>query len=375
LSTAAARSCSSGLGVTDADAFAEHAVRAYQAMQWRFSDHDGGYRQRGRWHSPGAAEHLWPVARACVATLDLIGAGPFIGFDTDAAIAQRLATLSRYWAPPAYSSDPIGTNLGGDLYYDDNAWVALALIQLERMRPGSGPGLERVAELFDFAVAGWDERTTVAKPGGVFWVQQGRGTGNRNHDRNTVSTAPNAQVGLHLAELTGASSDAPEQVQAERMIAWVESALGSGNGLFWDKIRGDGSIDKALWSYNQGSMIGAHVLLHRRHGPRSEHLARAEGIAAVALRHYEHRYLDHSPAFNAIFFRNLFQLHAASSDVVLRGRILGDARAYAERLWNERRDGDDLFPFGKRATLLDQSAAVQLFALLAWDSDEYVQLA
>jgi hypothetical protein len=362
--------------VTDAGAYAERALRAYQAMQWRFSDHDGGYRQRGGWHWPGAAEHLWPVARAFVATLDLIGAGPLIGFDADSAIAQRLATLARYWAPPAYSSDPIGTHLGGDLYYDDNAWVGLALTQLERMRPGSGPGLPRIAELFAFAAAGWDKRAAVPEPGGVFWVQQGRGIGTRNRDRNTVSTAPNAQLGVHLAELTGAAPDAPEQLEAERMIAWVESSLAAGNGLFWDKVRGDGTIDKALWSYNQGSMIGAHVLLHRRHGSRSDHLARAEAIAAVALRHYEHRYVDQPPAFNAIFFRNLFQLHAATTDVMLRGQILGEARAYSERLWNERRDEDDLFPFqGRRATVLDQSAAVQLFALLAWDPAEYELLA
>jgi len=33
--------------------------------------------------------------------------------------------------------------------------------------------------------------------------QQGVGVGRSNHDRNTVSNAPNAQLGLHLAELTG----------------------------------------------------------------------------------------------------------------------------------------------------------------------------
>ncbi len=363
--------------MTDADANAQRALRAYQAMQWRFCDADGAYRQRGRWHWPGAPEHLWPVARAFVATLDLAGAGPMVGFDPDLAIAQRLATLARYWAHPAYSSDPIGTHLGGDLYYDDNAWVGLGLIQLQRMRPGIGPGLARAAELFSFALAGWDVRSDVPAPGGVFWVQQDRGIGTHNHDRNTVSTAPNAQLGLHLAELTDASRDALEVVEAERMIAWVESSLAAGEGaLFWDKVRGDGTIDRALWSYNQGSMIGAHVLAHRRHGARSEHLARAEAIAVRALSHYEDRYLEHPPAFNAIFFRNLFGLHAVTADRGLRAHIRDQARVYAERLWSERRDSEDLFPFrGRAATLLDQSAAVQLFALLAWDPADFSLLA
>lgn len=362
-------------GVTDADGYAERAWRAYRAMQWRFADADGGYRQRGGWHWPGAAEHLWPVARAFVATLDLVGAGPLIGFDSDAAIAQRLATLARYWEPPAYSSDPIGAHLGGDLYYDDNAWVGLGLIQLERMRPGTGPGLPRAAQLFGFALAGWDVRPAVPHPGGVFWVSQDRGLGARNHDRNTVSNAPNAQLGLHLAELTGAADDAQEQVEAERMIAWVQSSLTAENGLYWDKVRGDGTIDKAQWSYNQGSMIGAHVLLHRRSRAHTGHLAQAEAIARRALSHYEHRYLEQPPAFNAIFVRNLFGLHAATADRALRAQILAEARVYAERLWTERRDDQDLFPSRGSATLLDQSAAVQLFALLAWDPADYELLA
>jgi hypothetical protein len=348
-------------------------------MQRGFADRHGIYRQRGRWHWPGAVEHLWPATRAFVATLDLAGVGPMAGFDADAAIAQHLATLARYWEPPAYSSDPIGARFGGDRYYDDNAWVGLALIQLERMCPGTGPGLERAAELFAFAAAGWDTRTDVPSPGGVFWIQQGRGVGTRNHDRNTVSNAPNAQLGLHLAELTGAPADGPEQTEAERMIAWVRSALSAGeagNGLLWDKIRGDGSIDEMLWSYNQGSMVGANLLLHRRGlDPSSEYLDRARTIASKALRHYQGRYLDHPPAFNAIFFRNLLQLYAAIGDDALGDEIIAVAAGYADRLWSERRDLEDRFPFRDTTTLLDQSAAVQLFALLAWDPADYVNLA
>ena len=75
--------------------------------------------------------------------------------DVDAAVAARLKALERYWDPSggsaAYSSDVRGARLGGDRYYDDNAWVGLALVQLERMRPGSGY-LDRADELFRFAV-------------------------------------------------------------------------------------------------------------------------------------------------------------------------------------------------------------------------------
>jgi hypothetical protein len=370
--------------------YAARARRAYAAMQRRFGTSNGLYRRDGRPRLPGATAHLWPFARALVGTLDLSGVPAALvpGFDADAAIAQRLAALERYWDPaggaPAYSSDVLGTRFGGDRYYDDNAWVGLALIQLQRMRPGAA-GLERAAELFRFAVAGWDCRPDVPSPGGVFWVEQGRGMGTRNHDRNTVSNAPNAELGLHLAELTGTTLEAHGSTGAEDMYGWVNATLGAGapagdppTGLFWDKLRGDHTVDRALWSYNQGSMIGANVLLQRRQlvGAHAPYLARAEAIARTALRHYQGSLERQPPAFNAIFFRNLLLLHAATGDTELRTEIHTAMRDYADHVWAQRRDRHDGFHFPNGGvTLLGQSAMVQVLALLAWDPEQYRQLA
>jgi hypothetical protein len=366
------------------------AARAYAAMQSRFRTSQGLYRRDGLMHRPGTAAHLWPFARALVATLDLAGVREDLveRFDADTAIADRLETLERYWDPggdaPAYSSDVVGTRLGGDRYYDDNAWVGLALVQLERMRPGSGH-LDRAGDLFRFAVAGWDRRPDVPSPGGVFWVEQSRGLGARNHDRNTVSNAPNAELGLHLAELTGVSVGAQGLIGAEEMYGWVNATLDASRedaapatGLFWDKLCGEDTLDETLWSYNQGSMVGANVLLDRRAGgAQAGYLARAEAIARKALRHFAGGgYESQPPAFNAIFFRNLLLLHAATGDAGLRTEIVEAMRAYADRAWSERRDRCDRFHFSRSGvTLLDQSAIVQLLALLAWDPGAYRKLA
>jgi hypothetical protein len=394
-------------------------------MQARFHTRGGNYRRDGL-HLPGTAAHLWPFARAMVATLDLAGVEPALieevmgEFDAEAEITERLNALERYYDPgdrseasgwgrlgpgdlsdlgdpgdpgdpgdspgdlPAYSSDVAGTRIGGDRYYDDNAWAGLALVQLERMRPGASR-LDRAAEVFRFAVGGWDRRPDVASPGGVFWVEQGRGIGAKNHDRNTVSNAPNAELGLHLAELTGAPVAAPGSVGAEDMYGWVVATLDAGGtgeeggtGLFWDKIRGeDDTIDRALWSYNQGSMVGAGVLLARRAGEAGRaHLARAEGLARKALRHYAAVGLESQPpSFNAIFFRNLLLLHAATGDRELREEIIAALRGYADWAWRERRDRRDRFRISDQDGLLDQSAMVQVFALLAWDPAHYARLA
>ncbi len=371
------------------EVYAARATRAYAAMQAGFRKPGGLYRRDGRFHLPWTAAHVWPFARAMVATLDLagIGAGLTGDFDADAEISDRLQALERYYEPdgdyPAYDSDPVGTRFGGDRYYDDNAWIGLAFVELERLRPGAGH-LDRAEELFRFAVGGWDRRTEVPFPGGVFWVEQGRGVGKKNHDRNTVSNAPNAELGLHLAELGGVGVQAPGAIGAEDMYEWVLAALDTSRdsdtpatGLFWDKIRADNTIDKMLWSYNQGSMVGLNVLLARRGGDSAPaYLPRAEAIARKALHHYAGDALErHVPSFNAIFFRNLLLLHAATGDAALRSEIVGAMRGYADWAWRERRDGSDRFHMSDQDGLLDQSAMVQVLALLAWEPGDYGKLA
>ncbi len=390
--------------------YAARAARAYAAMQDRFCKPDGTYRRDGLARRPGAPAHLWPFARALVATLDLAGIRPELcsGYDADAAIGQRLDALERYWDPvgdaPAYAADIRSSGSGRDRYYDDNAWVGLGLVQLHRMRPEAGR-LDRAEQLFRFACAGWDRRVDGPSPGGVFWVEQGRATGVRNHDRNTVSNAPNAELGLHLAELgvqlgelghgepAGGHSDgcgaegggSENPVGALQMYEWVNATLDGApagdppaSGLFWDKLRGDGTIDKMLWSYNQGSMIGVNVLLARRHrgaGP-SQYLIVAETIARKALRHLDGDYESQPPAFHAIFFRNLLLLHAATADSELRTGLRQAMRGYADRAWDQCRDQRDRFHFPRGGvTLLGQSAMVQTLALLAWDPSDYDKLA
>jgi hypothetical protein len=423
----------------DHTAWAERARLAYAAMQARFGAPDGGFRRDGGPRLPATRAHLWPFTRALVATLDLAGAtgrptdrtnththahahahahththagphaDPATGRGLDATVGRLLAELERYWdpgvRPPGYASDPPGRwRRHPDLYHDDNAWVGLALVQLERMRSAGlvGAGLPvpgRATQLYELALAGWDDGHEAGRPhpGGIFWARQSHGLGRRNHDRNTVSTAPNAALGLHLAELGAGLAQGP--VGPVQMHAWITAALDQsragdepGTGLFEDKIRGDGSVDATLWSYNQGSMIGLGVLLSRAPATRGDnpasrapatrgddpvYLARAEAIARRTLRHYGEAELDRQPpAFNAILFRNLLQLRAASADGALGAEIDAALRGAAGRLWRTR-DGRDLVVRAPRrpTTLLDQSAAVSLLALCAWDPGRHALLA
>jgi len=387
---------------------AQRAVATYAAMQrWlTVPDGHGLYAET----APPSGDHdaepvppsgnryayLWPYSRALLGTLCLAGVP---GWRDQAAVTDCLRGLAAYWdgsgRAPAYASyimPPLGP--GGDRYADDNAWVALALILHTRL--GLGSALRRAADLFAFGHAGWNTNPRDPRPGGIFWVEQGRGLGRTNHDRGAGATAGTAALGFHLHELTGSAvfdgdGEAiarPRALGARNMLDWVRLHLDSeqaGHGPYWNVVRHDGSIDTNLWSYNQGVVLGACVLQHRLTGS-VEHLEQAERIAVRTLETFG-TFRNHPPSFNAMCFQNLLMLVALTHDAALSGRVLETLHAYANWTWDPATGARDphtnLFAFTddgrpaighQPATLQDQGAMIQLYALLAWDPADYARL-
>ena len=109
-------------------------------------------------------------------------------------------------------------------------------------------------DTFNFVVTGWDTSQTDGCPGGVFWEDVS------GSQRNTTANAANAEVGLELYQLTKDSTDLS---WATRMYQWVDTCLESPDGLYYDHVNPGGSVNTTIWSYNQGTMIGAGVLLYQ----------------------------------------------------------------------------------------------------------------
>jgi hypothetical protein len=320
-----------GYGHSDKDATrARHAYRTMQSIY--FDSGRGDYRMTPR---GAVGSHAWPFSQALAATIEMARVGG--GRSTAGrAVPKRLHKLDgRFRRGVVYRARP-----GGDVYYDDNEWIAQDLLDWDAAR-GSPASRRKAERIFDAVTGAWDVDTHKTCPGGVQWTDAPG-----NDDRNTVSTANGAIVGLRLYLLTRRPA---YLAWSQRMIAWVDGCLRGRDGLYWDHVRGDGAIDRTEWSYNQGSMLDAYRLLYAATGDPAD-LARAEAIADSTLVAFRGSWSTEPPAFAAIFFRRLLAL----AKLDRRTGYVAAAQSYADRLWLTR-----------RRQLFAQAAVVQLYAALA----------
>ena len=340
---------------------AERAATTFDSLQRAYYDGRSGlYRKRRRlgWRP---FEVLWPFANAWASTCSLAavpspGAGsPDPGTRAAELLATRIPALLRYAprgerhadGPVGFGStvhwplwSPISRRLwrAGTVYYDDNEWLALALVHQHHLYAGRDC-LELARRIFAFVVTGWCDVSGWSRPGGIRWADARWSLG-----RNTCSNGPAAEVGAELFLLTG---DRTYLDWAVRIYEWVHGALVGEDGLYADHLRPDGRVVPAIWSYNQGSMIGAGTLLYRATGDGA-YIDEAARTAGASLGRYASLdvLVDEPPIFVAVYLRNLLLLDALRPDP--RYRAL--ARSYEAALW-ERHAGVPLRSSGVNETV------------------------
>jgi hypothetical protein len=344
---------------------AQRALATYQALQK--SLYLPKYRLYKKSDPTQQFGYLWDFVNAWAAT-NYVAAIPGAGDRYRGDLQARNQGVLDYYdtqetnpagqpQPPAYASGVLRpVNSDQPTYYDDNAWVGLNYLQ-EYGLTHQQSDLARAEGIFRFVVSGWDTRTTVACPGGVFWEDVA------NSSRNTVSNAPNAEVGLQIYQAT---HDRYYLTWAKRMYDWVRGCLLNSAGMYYDNLNDGGSVSTALWSYNQGTMIGAGTLLYQVTGDRT-YLRQAEQTAAASVSYYSSGgNLYHQPdVFNAIFFRNLFALATIDHDPSY-ARL---AASYADTAWLQDRQPNGLFTdpdAGGGESAENQTAPMaEIYALLA----------
>ena len=348
---------------------AARAAASYQALNKYFDAGQGLLLEEYPNGQQNPYSYIWPYSQAVIAAENLAGI-PGIGRQWSAEASRRLDGYKPYWndttTPKGYDSylrPPLGQ--GGDKFYDDNEWIGLNLVQ-QYQRTGDRSSLARAKEIFALVVHGWDTDPSHPCAGGVYWTQAPW-----SQDRNTVSNGPGAELGAHLYLLT---RDKSYLTEAKRMYAWAQQCMLAPNGLYWDHIDLAGNVEKTQWSYNQGVMLGAGALLYKATGDR-KYLTDAKSVANASLAFYgsEDRLWKQPTRFNSIWFKNLLILDSVAPD----SRYKAAMQAYSDRAWKEARDpATGLFHFvDGPVQLLEQSAMVQIDALLAWPRTQYDELA
>ena len=105
---------------------------------------------------------------------------------------------------------------GGAKYYDDNDWVAIELMRVYKLT--AEPGLLAAATgIMNFEMQGWQASAELPCPGGIPFSNEFENT-----DRNTITTAPAAELALQLYRAT----KNPAYLSfAEQAYEWVRHCL------------------------------------------------------------------------------------------------------------------------------------------------------
>ena len=335
------------------------AVETYNALQHNYYVASKSLYSGTPTNSCSTYSCLWPFTNATAGTAFLAatpGESRFL-----AGVAARRVGLGHYAdnaevsptgaaQPPAYQSavaPPLGP--GGATYFDDNAWVGLNLVHAYEVT-SDATYLTLAQDEFNFVVTGWDSNSADGCPGGIYWEDVA------GSQRNATANGANAELGAELDLLT---HDATDLVWAEYMYGWTVNCLGTSSGLYDDHVQPNGTVNTTIWSYNQGVMVGAGVLLHQATGTAS-YLTQAEQTANAAVTYFGSGSLldNQGTAFNAIYFRDLFLLDQVAPD----SAYAAEAASFGATMWSLRQSTGLFNPqYGVNGT----APMVELYALLS----------
>jgi hypothetical protein len=143
---------------------------------------------------------------------------------------KNFEALESFWDEgveiPGY--EPLPTAGGGnDKYYDDNAWMVLALEEAYRVS-GRTTYLRRARDTLDFVLSGEDEEAG----GGIWWHQNHKGG-----SKNTCANGP-AALGCYVIARHLEGEEAKHYLEAgSRIIDWTtENLYDENDGRFWDAL-------------------------------------------------------------------------------------------------------------------------------------------
>ncbi|HEX6960535.1 MAG TPA: glycoside hydrolase family 76 protein [Lacipirellula sp.] len=271
-------------------------------------------------------------------------------------LIARIESLEPYWTrhEGVDGYDVLPRPTSSDRYYDDNAWIALTLLEAYHLARDAAH-LKRAREIHEFLLSGMDEQLG----GGIYWRE------NEKTSKNTCINAPAALVALRLYQAT----EKPEYFDTGlRLYEWTRTKLQDpSTGLYWDNIDLDGEIDRRQFSYNSALMIRTALALHAITG-EEVHLREARRVAKASVARWIVRQtgaVRDGSQFAHLLLDALLELAAVDGDRALTDVVLRSA-AYVHTLRDEhgryprRWDQPPTAP-RRRYELIHQASAARLF--------------
>lgn len=161
-------------------------------------------------------------------------------------LSSYLLATEAYWnkTGPVPGYDVVPHPTGIDRYYDDNAWMARALLRSFRLT-GDKKWLARAEGAVNYARSGEDDKLG----GGVYWRESDKAS------KNTCSNSPTSVACFELYELTGKDEF---RTSGLRILDWtMKHLVDPVDGLMWDNLNLRGEVETTKWSYNSALTVRA----------------------------------------------------------------------------------------------------------------------
>lgn len=329
-------------GAAGAVDWTARANEAYDTLLDRFANHRRGLfrisTRRCQW--PPGRWHYWWQAHALDCVLDAVARGRPAERDWAAALVRGVLRRN-------------GGRISND-YADDMAWMALAL-----GRAGELTGLAAeplIGELWREITGLWDRRH-----GGIRWRRGDTYT-------NAPANGPTAILAVRRYRATG---DPTDLAWAERITGWLaDTLIDPATGVVADGIRPGADLNRARYSYNQGTVAAAFHELAEVTG-QAAHRDWALAVARAGLVGPDGRELTVLPdegGGDRALFKGIYARYAAE---LADPEVTAALTRNGERAWAARTP-DGLFgpswasaPPAGPVELSSQLAAVLLLGTLA----------
>lgn len=217
--------------------------------------------------NPYREADVWPHSQV----MDMDRRAVLAGLPFAAELHADEENLERYWSvspphyPPGYNVQPdasVGAPMAGlwpkehsgERFVDDNLWIAEHFLR-EYLATKDRRYLDKVKAVLNIFSRSWED----SAGNGAYW--QAQLDGSENKDRVIVSNATAIPLLIAMAKL-GEDPGGEYTVLAYHTYGWLRNLQDPETGLYFDKFRGDGSIDKTFYTYCQAKMIDATVAMN-----------------------------------------------------------------------------------------------------------------